>query len=255
MEDKKKGFLTSFLQTIAGKIIASAVGIALIALLVIVLVNGFSGFGFSLFGERRIEAHAGLLQEIRKMSRFNTAQSIYKTVFPHDFKSPDTDWRRLLMWRFQANQDGVEPMLTESETRDLALWDLAQEINFDITDPSNFVVITGVVKAGYDFSNLPVGELFSIQEDELGKHITMYLPEAMISDFYIQDTTSEEYEFPEVPMNPGGWAKIIKLVRSDIAGQVKAGPLLDLARQNAKSILTSILLGAGFRTVTITDQK
>mgnify|MGYP006292364335 FL=1 len=188
-----------------------------------------------------------VLQETRDVLSFQTVEYVYKAVFPYDFVDPDYDWRELL------NKAATDAELTDAELDHLDFYAFCRDLGIRLlTDRYEFVVITAVVRAGFDlsgtvFENPAAAEGISeyVSYDEEARRLTLRLPEPVIVDFIIEDETSEAYPYPDIAMGPDKWKRLTGYAEGRIRARVMEEGILDQARERGRDFLERIFLGPG----------
>lgn len=185
-----------------------------------------------------------VLQETRDVLNFQTIEYVYKAVFPYDFVETDYDWRALL------NKAAANTELTESELEHLDFYTFCRELGIRLlTDRYDFVVITAVVRAGFDLSGTAFEHPSAAEDiteyvayDEEARRLTLNLPEPVIVDFIIEDETSEAYPYPDIAMGPDKWKRLTEYAEGRIRGKVIGEGILSQAEERGRDFLERIFL-------------
>jgi hypothetical protein len=185
-----------------------------------------------------------VLQETRDVLSFQTVEYVYKAVFPYDFVEPDYDWRGLL------NKAATKEELTESEVAHLEFYTFCRDLGIRLLpDRFEFVVITAVVRAGYDLSGTAFESLSSAEDisdyvvyDDEARRLTLNLPEPVIVDFIIEDETSEAYPYPDIAMGPDKWKRLTEYAEERIRSRVVNEGILEQAEDRGREFLERIFL-------------
>jgi hypothetical protein len=197
-----------------------------------------------------------ILKEVRDIFAINTVEYVYKSVFPHDFVPSDYDWQGLL----DKKQQGQA--LTGEELHYFSLYTLCRDIGIDLREESyTFVVVTSIITAGYDLGDTAyttendqsqLEEYIRISEDRT----TIYIkpPEATIVDFVIEDSSSKEYGYPDIAVQPHEWKRISSFVGRKVQEKVIEENILETAGERGKQFLREILLDAGFQSVVFIEE-
>ncbi len=197
-------------------------------------------FNFRIFTHEKSSSSEIILTHINEIYTLSSVEYVYKTVFPFDFYDEDTNWYSLL-----AKRDKGEP-LTEEEQKQTDFYDLCREAGIPL-DRSNykFVVITALVKGGVSSVNLLGKDDFTI----VGNRITIKLPQTGITEFIIEDNSSNDYNYPDLPIDPLHWKKITDFVTPEIKKRVLEAGILKEAETRLEDFLSSLLQESGFESV------
>ncbi len=216
--------------------------IAVILILTAVAAAAFylQKFDLRIFTKEKSSSSEIILTHINEIYNLSSVEYVYKTVFPFDFYNKDMDWYSLLKKRSRG-----EP-LTEEEQKQTDFYDLCREAGIPL-DRSNyrFVVITSLIKAGVSSVNL-------IGKDDLmieGSSITIKLPPTGITEFIIEDNSSNDYHYPDLPMDPLHWKRITDFVKPEIKKRVLKAGILKEAEARLEDFLSSLLHESGFESV------
>ncbi len=189
---------------------------------------------------KNITATEIILKKINKISTLSTVEYIYKSVFPYDFIEKDTPWRKILSKRIKGDD------LTETENENLWIFDLCQSIGINLEyDTYDFVVITSIVKAGFNLENT-IGKNNIIID---GKNITLKIPGIIITKFTIEDTDSTRYSYPDLDVDPMNWKKITDYVERKTRIRVIEDGILKNAEERGKDFIRSILIESGWDNI------
>ena len=186
----------------------------------------------------------------RNLMLLNTVEAVYKVVFPYDFVPYEMDWRQFL-----SQVDDGRP-LTEKETQYLETYRLAEDVGIEIKSKRNeFVVITAVAKVGLDLERFSAGKR-SIGNGDAGPvslrsdgAIIIVLPPVTVTEVMIDDSSSAEYEYPDVPITPDGWKRISAYVSASVTDRIAASGLFEEAKSEAKRFLRLFFGEAGYDSV------
>ncbi len=230
--------------------------------LFIVTAKPFFGIdlGINPVKRERTAVSVSVLTEVRDIMSLNTVEFVYKSVFPHDFLPSDIRWDSIL-YKDQTGQ----PLLPE-EAEYVSIYRLCRKIGIDLRQNNyDFVVVTGIIKAGYDFSDTPYSsaggtsidesnpeykrlkEYVSFSED--GSRLLLKLPQPEIVSFIIEDSTSEDYAYPDISIDPEQWKVLSTFVTEKVRGRVLEEGILRLARKKGEAFITRIMRDAGFQEV------
>lgn len=207
--------------------------------------------GFGIIRDTTVSASVATLTQVRDILSLNTVEVVRKVVFPYDFVPETVDWNQFLKVREKRSLTPLEISLAET-------YDLCSEIGIDLRKKrGDFVVITAIVKAGFDLSNpafvspehagAALAEEY-VRPDSSGG-IMIKLPSAVITDVIIEDSGSEGYGYPDIQIGPENWKKLTRFVRERIENETGVSDILDLATENGKQFLSRLFLDSGYSTV------
>lgn len=229
----------------------------LVLILAIVLVlaflftaNPLFNLDFGFIRTDKTAVSIALLTEVREVFALNTIEFIHKSVFPHDFIPEDADWSRLLVKR----REGI--LLSEEELSHLEFYDLCKDLGLSADpDSYDFVVVTSIVKGGFNLAGTvyenpetrpeEAASAVRVREDT----VELLLPEPEITDFIIEDASSESYAYPDLDIDPGEWKVLTSYLQGRVEGMVKDEGILDMAKERGRSFIEGMLKDAGFREV------
>lgn len=216
--------------------------------------------GINLIKRERTAVSVSVLTEVRDIMSLNTVEFVYKSVFPHDFLPSDIRWDSIL-YKDQTGQP-----LSPEEAEYVSIYRLCREIGIDLRQNNyDFVVVTSIIKAGYDFSDTvysSVGgtpseganpdytrleEYVSFSED--GSRLLLKLPRPEIVSLLIEDSTSENYAYPDISIDPEQWRVLSAFVTEKVRSRVLEEGILRLARKKGEAFITRIMRDAGFQEV------
>ena len=233
-------------------------GFRLIVIIAIIAVAGFLltadplfNLDFGIIRTEQTATSIAVLTEVRDIFALNTIEFIYKTVFPHDFLTDDVDWGRLL----QKQMEGL--FLSETDRANLEVYDLCRELDISLWQENyDFVVVTSIVKGGFDLTDTVyqnpekyperISRAVSIGEENT---VTLLLPDPVITDFIIEDSSSTTYTYPDMDIEPEKWKLLTDFVRGRVEGIVKDEGILDMARERGEVFIERMLEDAGYRNV------
>ncbi|MFP4267637.1 MAG: DUF4230 domain-containing protein [Spirochaetaceae bacterium] len=217
---------------------------------------------FSLGTKKTTSESRSLLREVRPVFLFSTVEYTYRTVFPYDFFPADTDYNRLhsLSRSAEELEDG-EPEKPEG-AEEVELYRLCLEMGMDVGPESrDFAVITTRIKAGFNLEESPWDPASGadsteqppiriITERRSGKKsVVVSLPETEITEFILQDETSEEYNYPDLEVTASEWRGITRYVESRIRPRVIEEGILKRAEERARSYIRSLLSEGGYEEI------
>jgi len=232
--------------------------IILIALFLVFSKRLFNiDLGISLFSDSERTTSVAVLRDVREICSFNTIEYIYKIVFPLDFLPEDVA-REVL-----ADKQRKGVTLNPAEMVYLEVYDLCREIGIDTASKrGDFVVVTSVVKGGYDFtgtvfedpeSAVNLNDTVRINKEE--NSLVIRLPDPVIADCIIEDATSENYPYPDIAINPEGWKKLTSFLSEKIKELVIEDGILVRADEKGKEFLERFFLDAGFSKVIFLQEE
>ena len=225
--------------------------ILLLALGFFLISDTVFDLGFGIIRDTNVSASVVTLIQVRDILSLNTVEVVRKVVFPYDFVPDTVDWNQFLKVRDRRPLSLLEISLAET-------YDLCSEIGIDLRKKrGDFVVITAIVKAGFDLSNpafaspeqagAALAEEY-VRPDPSGG-ITIKLPPAVITDLIIEDSGSAGYGYPDIQIGPENWKKLTLFVKERIKSETKVSDILGLATENGKQFLSRLFLDSGYSTV------
>ena len=191
--------------------------------------------------EKTAESTA-VLKQVKEISRLNSIEFIYKTVFPYDLIRPGTDFRELV----EDYRSGKK--LDFNEVEMLSVYGIAAEAGIDLLkDEYSFAVITARVKAGYNFPD-------SIPEDSVlidpeNSSVSLMLPPVSITEVIIEDADSSVYNYPDIKISPEQWRTLTSIIARLVESEAKTRGILEKAEQRGELVIRELLLSAGFTEV------
>ena len=193
-------------------------------------------------------ASTTILKQVRDISRLNTIEFIYKSVFPYDLIDPDTDFRALVA----GYRAGEKLSLHEIEM--LSVYGISSQAGIDLLNGNNsFAIITTKLKAGYDFPEiLPAG---SVRVDPQSNTIELKLPPVKITEVIIEDSDSSDYGYPDLNISPEQWKTLTSILSKIVADEAEERGILAEADKRGREFFTRVLLGSGFREVIFSDLR
>lgn len=153
-----------------------------VAIIIFLFQRGFElGIPNPFVRNEKITASSIVLKQVRNISRLNTIEFIYKSVFPHDMIDSSIIPADLIS-RYKRHEN-----LSLSELETLSLLGIAAEAGIN-TNRNDFAVVTIRIKAGFNFEE-PLSEN-SIIIDSDNNSIMIKLPAARITEVIIDDADS-----------------------------------------------------------------
>ncbi|MCK5153649.1 MAG: DUF4230 domain-containing protein [Spirochaetales bacterium] len=227
-----------------GKIKHKFLLITLLILIVttVILITVFPEFGIKIpfIYNTKSSSTEIILREIHKVSTLSTVEYIYKSVFPFDFLDKETDWKQILSKRTENE------FMTTTEKNNLWLYDQCISIGIDPEhDIYDFVVITSIVEAGFNFED-------KINEEDIiieGKNISLRIPQTIITKFTIEDPVSSKYQYPDMDIDPMNWKQITNYVEEKIRIKVLEDGILKSAEARGNEFIKSLLIESGWESV------
>ena len=225
--------------------------IAILAVAFFLISDTVFDLGFGIIRDTTVSSSVATLTQVRNVLSLNTLEVVRKVVFPYDFVPPDMDWNLFLKIREDRPLSLLEAAYFET-------YDLCREIGIDLRKKRrDFVVVTTIIKAGFDLSN-PVfttpeqaGAALAdkyVKSDSTGG-ITITLPPAVITDLIIEDADTDSYSYPDIQIGPENWKKLTLFVREQIESETAAEDILDLAAENGRRFLRRMFLDSGYSMV------
>ena len=210
---------------------------------------------------KRREVSAGwrILEETRDLSTLHAAEYAYRYVFPYDFTEGEADWINLRYFYGLYGPDGyrdrTEPGFWADGTlpdlwRNAELYRICREAGLDPAARAEFAVISTVVRAGIDLSDIDPGQV--IREDRPDgefRTIRLRLPPAVGTDFEVREDAAADEEWPDPRMTPEGWRLIISWARPRIEQMARDEGLLEEADEAVRNLMEDLMKGAGYDRV------
>ena len=183
-----------------------------------------------------------ILKQVNDISRLNTIEFIYKTVFPHDLVSPDTDWK-FLAGRLRSGKP-----LNSSELEQVAVFGIAAEAGIDLQNERyTFAVITARITAGFDISDDSFENTLFITEEE--NTIRIKMPPVTITDILIEDADSSSYDYPDLEISPEQWKTLTAILSRKLKSEAETRGILRLAEERGRNFIEQLLISAGYSEV------
>ena len=188
----------------------------------------------------RSSASSIVLKQMRDLSRLNTIEFIYKSVFPHDLINSDIDMANLIR-RYNNHE-----RLSFEEIEMLSIYGITTEAGID-PGGTSFAVITVRIKAGFNFENGFSEEQILINPDT--GSITLPLPKAEITEIIIEDDKSSLYEYPDLDVSPEQWKTLSSLLTAAAKKEAVERGILTEAEERGRQTIRRLLLNSGYKTV------
>ncbi|MBI9107761.1 MAG: DUF4230 domain-containing protein [Spirochaetales bacterium] len=193
-----------------------------------------------------------ILKQVKDISRINTIEFIYKSVFPYDLIDGKTDWK-LLVSRFKNGEK-----LSFKEIEMLSILGIASQAGIDLLDENySFAVITARIKAGFDFT----GTVFDSPETDperaaeaviINKKegiIQIRLPEAVITEVIIEDADSSSYDYPDLDISPQQWKTLTSILTGMLKAEAKKRDITGIAERRGQELIRELLENSGYSQV------
>lgn len=236
----------------------------LLAALTFLLVDRFI-VGFSLpalgFLRERKESAYTVAEEVGDLYLLNTSEYRMKLIFPFDFVDRDVSW-----WSVKEMYErGFEA--DENQQELIHIYKACLDGGFDPSvDIYDFIVFTAVVKAGINISGTvfenpalyepgSLDSYLKIDETGTGRNISVYVPEAEITDLYIDDRKPSSDNFPDAQMTPAQWRDLVEFLEPRIREKVISLGILEDAAENSRKLIETILRDSGFSDVAFTERE
>lgn len=223
-------------------------------------VVGISFSDFSPFSSKKESAYT-VAEEIGDLYLLNTSEYRVKLIFPYDFISRDVNW-----WRMKSlYEQNIEP--EESEKNQLEIYSSCIAAGIDpAVDNYNFIILTAIVKAGINISGTAydnpqaydqelLSQFISINNNEKGKSISLFIPDAEITEFFIEDRKPDNDNFPDAELTPGQWRDLVDFLNPRIVEKVIDLGILDYAGENSRVLVEKILKDSGFFKVSFSGDS
>ena len=238
------------MKRLTGVILAVSV-LAVLAAGFFLISDTVFDFGFGIIRDTTVTTSVATLTQVRNVLSLNTVEVVRKIVFPYDFVPSEMNWDLFLK---QAGTRQLSPV----EEKYLETYKICEEIGINLRSKRReFVVITAIIRAGFDLSN-PVfsspeqaGEKLAeqyVRTDGAGG-ITIALPAVKITDLIIEDADTGTYRYPDIQIGPEKWKILTSFVKERIAGEGLSGEVLQVAAANGKQFLKRMFLDLGYSSV------
>jgi len=225
--------------------------VIIVALAFLMTADPLFHLDFGIIRTDRQAASIAVLTEVRDVCALNTVEFIHKSVFPHDFISEDIAWGRLL----QKQREGM--FLSEEEKADLEVYNLCKTLDISPERRAyDFVVVTSIVKGGFDLKGTVyqnpedhpelVAKAVSISEDGT---ISLSLPDPVITEFIIEDSSSSSYTYPDMDIDPEEWKALTGFIQGRVETIVASEGILNTAKERGSRFIEGMLKDAGYKEV------
>jgi len=237
-------------------------GIIMALSVVAVLVIGFFfisdtvfDFGFGIIRESTVSSSVATLTQVRTVLSLNTLEVVRKIVFPYDFVPAEMDWN--LFFKAVDTRE-----LSPLEEIYLATYEVCEKTGINLRSKRrDFVVITAIIKAGFDLSNPVFSSPQEVGEDLASKYvrtdatggISLSLPPAVITDLIIEDADTANYPYPDIQIGPENWKLLTSFVTERIESETGSGDILSLAEENGRQFLKRMFLDSGYSSVSFSE--
>jgi len=188
-----------------------------------------------------------LLVKVRDICAIHTVEYVYKAVFPHDFLPAGMNYKLL----FRLKELGRN--LSAEDKDAIRVFEICTLMGLNPERAVyDFFVITARVRAGFDLtdsffsSGNPAQSFISLSEDGT---VTVSLPQAVITEFVIEDSNSSTYLYPDMKISPEHWRLATDFASQKIRDRVIAQGILEKAEQNGKAIIERMLINSGVKAV------
>lgn len=192
-------------------------------------------------------------EEIEDLFLLNTSEYRMKLIFPFDFVDRDISWwivKEMYEQDYQADDD-------QQELIDIYKACLASGFDPSV-DVYDFIVLTTIVKAGINLTDADYknsDSLIRIEQSGSGKRITLYIPDAEITEIYIDDRKPSSDNFPDAEMTPAQWGELVTFLSPRIRERVIQLGILEDAAENSRILIDKILKDSGFVEVIFTERE
>ena len=192
--------------------------------------------------QKKTASSTVILKEVKNISRLNTVEFIFKSVFPFDLINADTDIKNLI----QRYKNGDK--LNYNEIEMLSVYGISSQAGIDLTrDSYDFAVITVIVKAGYNFDDADADKVVLI--DAESNSISIKLPPVEITEIIIKDADSSAYDYPDLNVSPEQWRTLTSILTRKVKTEAEKRGILTAAGNRGKDFIKQLLLGAGYSEV------
>ncbi|TVR93254.1 MAG: hypothetical protein EA428_02460 [Spirochaetaceae bacterium] len=247
-------------------LLSTAVAAVVLGLLILRIPTELLPQALSVLHREQRSGHELLLTEVHDLYRFHTVEYIYRSVFPYDYMAPHLSLASILR-SIRAGSGSIADMLNEEEQRYLDAYNISLQAGLRTdTAAAEFVVVTVVVRAGFDLADTvfarpheatpeELSSVFSVEEVHnaaTGARLRiarMTTPPAVITDLRVEDVNPETYPYPDVSLSPDGWRSIAQFVRERARSETIGDGILRAAEQNGHRLLETLLLQLGYDRV------
>jgi hypothetical protein len=198
------------------------------------------------YKKEEIRSSSTLLKQIENLSRLNSIEFIYKTVFPYDLIEPDSDFKRII----EEYKSGKKLDFKEVEL--LSVYGISAEAGIDLlNDDYSFAVITARIKAGFNFPDtIPEDSITINREDD---SIIVRMPPVQITEVIIEDADSSVYKYPDLNISPEQWKTLTSMISRLVREEAVKKGILQQAEKRGKNLIRELLLSAGFNQVSFDE--
>lgn len=213
----------------------------------------------SFFSSKTSSAYT-VAQEVSDLYLLNTSEYKLKLIFPYDFVDRDISWWAVKeIYESQLEVDADQQELVE-------IYKACLNSGFDpAIDVYDFIIITAVVKAGINISGTVfenpafyeegLDSYLRIEGEGAEKTISLYIPPAEITEFYIDDRKPSDDNFPDAQLTPARWKELIDFLHPKIREKVIELGILKDAGENSRELISKLLKDNGFSRVLFTERK
>jgi hypothetical protein len=237
------------------KIVVTASIIALLVVGFLFISDTVFNFGFGIIRDSLVSSSVATLIQVRSVLSLNTVEVVRKVVFPYDFVPADMDWDLFFKQREKRPLSLLEQQYFDT-------YEICEKIGFNLRSKRReFVVITVIIKAGFDLSNPVFTSPEQVGEELAGKYvradspdaITILLPPAVLTALIIEDADTESYPYPDIRIGPEDWKALTSFVKERIESEVASGEVLTLAAENGRQFLRRMFLDSGYSSVSFSE--
>ncbi len=211
-----------------------------------------------------------ILEEIRQMEELETAVYDMKVVFPFDFTGNDeVDWAGLKIeydWSPEQFLQKADPAMHPGgilprEWKYAELYAKCREAGIDPGRPDSlFVVISAQVSAGVDvnawLAGLEAGDskqmitgIVVTETEKGGRSLALAAPPVHITSFVVEDRNFVAEGFPDVPLSPEEWSRLVGGLEPALLEMAEQGGLIERAGDEARRFLVEVFEAAGYDSV------
>ncbi|MFN2312274.1 MAG: hypothetical protein ABR590_09510 [Spirochaetia bacterium] len=247
-------------------LVSIAVAATVLGLVILRLPAELLPQAFEVLRREQRSGHELLLTEVHDLYRFHTVEYVYRSVFPYDYMAPHLSLAGILR-SIRSGSGSIADMLNKEEQRYLDAYNISLQAGLrSDTAAAEFVVVTVVVRAGFDLSDTvfarpheatleQLRSVFSVEESQPTPDGTkirvahMRTPPAVITDLRVEDVNPETYPYPDVSLSPEGWREIAQFVRAHARSETIGDGILAAAERNGHRLLETLLLQLGYDSV------
>lgn len=209
------------------------------------LILMFKSFDFNIseifYKTEKTASSTAILKQIKDISRLNSVEFIYKTVFPWDLIDRDVDLSKTIK-KYRAGEK-----INFKEAEALAVYGIAGEAGIDLlSDTYKFAVISTQVKAGWELSESSEDMIFIDKESNT---IKIKMPRAEVTEIIIDDSDSSTYDYPDLDVSPEQWRTLTAILSRKVKTEAEQRQIIELAEKRGQEFIRRMLKNSGFSEV------